>query len=254
MRNILLEIEYDGSAYAGWQVQLCRSSLVARRSQRTIQGVIEKTLQRILQERVHLIASGRTDAGVHAKAQTANFKTISKIPLDKLQLALNGNLPEDIAIINIEERPLKFHSRFDAKSKIYRYSILNRRYPSSLLRRCVYFYPHPLDVKLIRQEAAVLVGRHNFRSFQAADKIERDPVKNIKKITISKNKDGLIAIDIEADGFAYNMVRNIVGTLIEIGRKRFKKGALKKILLAKDRRLAGPTVPARGLCLVKVNY
>lgn len=247
MRNLCLEIEYDGTAYAGWQVQL-------RRSQRTIQEEIEKTLRKILQEKVHLIASGRTDAGVHARAQVANFKTKSTILPDKLQLALNGNLPEDIAVINIKEKPLGFHSRFDAKSKIYRYSILNRRYPSAIARHSVYFYPHSLDVQLMRQEAGVLLGRHNFRSFQAADKMERCPVKTIKKINIAKNKDGIINIDIEASGFAYNMVRNISGTLIEIGRKRFKKGDLKKILLAKDRKLAGPTVPAKGLTLLQVNY
>ncbi len=253
MRNIRLEIEYDGTAYAGWQFQI--SNIKYQKSKlKTIQETIEKTLQKILREKVRLIVSGRTDAGVHAKAQVANFKTKSKIPLDKLQLALNGNLPKDIAIINIGEKPLRFHSRFDARSKTYRYSILNRRFPGALLRRFVYFYPHPLGLKLMRQEAKVLLGRHNFKSFQAADKINRSPLKTVKKINITKNKEGLINIDIEADGFAYNMVRNIVGTLIETGRKRFKKGDLKKILLARDRRLAGPTVPAKGLTLLKVNY
>lgn len=255
MRNIRLEIEYDGTRYQGWQVQAGHK--VARsqsRKLKTIQETIERTLQRILQEKVRLIVSGRTDAGVHAQAQVANFKTSSKIPLDKLQLALNGILPEDIAIINIEEKPLRFNSRFDAKSKVYRYSILNRRYPCALSRHTVFFYPYALALKLMQQESKCLLGRHNFKSFQASDKMERSPVKTIKKINITKNKEGLINIDIEAGGFAYNMVRNIVGTLIEIGRKRFKKGDLKKILLAKNRKSAGPTAPAKGLTLLKVNY
>ncbi|MFH0935300.1 MAG: tRNA pseudouridine(38-40) synthase TruA [Candidatus Omnitrophota bacterium] len=243
-RNLKLEIEYDGTNYAGWQVQ---------NSNKTIQSVIEKTLQRILQEKVHLIVSGRTDSGTHALAQVANFKTKSKIPPDKLRLALNSWLPADIAISKAEEKALDFHSRFDAKSKIYRYSILNRPHPSPLQRKAVYFYRHPLNVSLMRKESKVLLGRHNFKSFQAVDKTERNPVRTIKNIRITVDN-GLVCIDIEAGGFLYNMVRNIAGTLIEIGRGRFKPGDLKRILLGRDRRLAGPTVPARGLCLMKVNY
>lgn len=246
MRNLRLEIEYDGSNYAGWQIQSkCRV--------RTIQQVIEETLRSILQEKIKLIVSGRTDAGVHAKAQVVNFFTHSKISLPKLKLALNGILPEDIKVIRIKNEALNFHSRFSAKSKLYRYTILNRDYSSPLLRNTVYFYPHPLDVKLMRKEASVLLGKHNFRAFQASQGKEKNPVKIIKKIDISQ-KDNFIYIDIEADGFLYNMVRNIVGTLIEIGRGRFAEGSLKKILRLKDRRLAGQTAPASGLCLLKVRY
>lgn len=252
MFNYKLEIEYDGSNYCGWQVQnQCKV--------KTIQEAIEKTLEKILREKIKLIGSGRTDAGVHALCQVANFKTNAKISLKKLQRALNSLLPDDIAITGIEEVNLNFHSRFDAKSKIYRYLILNRGCPSPFLRNRVYFYPYPLDIKLMRQEAQYLLGKHDFKAFCAAGSNTKDTIRTIKYITIKKasyelKKSPLITIEIEAAGFLYNMVRNIIGTLIEIGRGRLKKGELKKILLAKDRRFAGPTAVARGLCLRKVNY
>jgi tRNA pseudouridine38-40 synthase len=246
MRNLKLKIEYDGTNYCGWQVQKGHQL-------KSIQEVIEKTLQRILQEKIKLIASGRTDAGVHALGQVANFKTNSKIALEKLQRALNGLLPQDIAIKSIEEAPLDFHSRFSAKSKVYRYSVLNRDYPSALLRNRVYYFPYPLNLGLMRKEAKALLGRHNFKSFQASDKKEREAVRSIKSIKIKKDKD-LLHLEIEADGFLYNMVRNIVGTLLEIGRGKFPPASAARILKAKDRRLAGPTLPACGLCLLKVKY
>lgn len=246
-RNIKLTLEYDGTNYCGWQVQS------RNKRKKSIQEALEKTLRKILQEKIKLIASGRTDAGVHAKAQVANFHTRSQIPPDKLQRAANSLLPKDIVITKIEAVHKGFHSRFDAKSKLYRYAILNRPYPSARLRNTVYFYPHPLNIKLMQGESGVLLSRHNFKSFQASEKKKRNPVRTIKKIKVTKDKD-LICIDIEADGFLYNMVRNIAGTLIEVGRGRLKKGELKKILLAKDRRLSGPTVPAKGLFLMKVNY
>jgi len=251
MRNLKLQVEYDGTNYCGWQVQ--RGQKSQRHKKLSIQEVIEKTLRKILQEKVNLIASGRTDAGVHAKAQVANFKTNSAIPLEKLQKALNGLLPDDITISKIEEAALNFHSRFAVKSKLYRYTILNRPFPSAFLANTAYFYPYPLNVKIMQKEARKLLGRHNFKAFQASDIQKRNPIKTIKKIEVAKEKD-LIYIDIEADGFLYNMVRNIVGTLIEIGRTRFSSESLNRILYSKDRRLAGPTAPAKGLCLLKVRY
>jgi tRNA pseudouridine38-40 synthase len=264
MRNLKLTVEYDGTDYCGWQIQnRCplplpdRQAGVARCP--SIQETIEKILRKILQEKIHLIASGRTDAGVHAQAQVANFKTKSNVSLVKLQRALNGLLPGGISISKIEEAPFDFHSRFAAKSKVYRYSILNRKYPCALLRNRVYFYPYPLDIKLMRQEARCLSGRHDFKAFCASASNTKNTIRTIKKITIRKTNHGLnngplIIIDIEADGFLYNMARNIVGTLMEVGRGRFPQGSLKKILNSKDRKLAGPTVPACGLCLLKVEY
>jgi len=246
-RNLRLEIEYDGTNYCGWQTQ---KNL---RHRKTIQDAIEKTLRKIIQEEIHLIVSGRTDAGVHARAQVVNFKTSRAISAKKLQIALNGLLPDDIAVRKISEAPLDFHSRFDAKSKLYRYVILNRPYSAPLLRKEVYFYPHPLNISLMRREAKALLGRHNFRSFQATEKKEKNPFKSIKKIGITR-KGPFLRIDIEADGFLYNMMRNIVGTLISVGRGRLPKGSLKRILMAKDRRAAGQTAPARGLSLIKVRY
>jgi len=254
MRNIKLTIEYDGTNYCGWQVQ-------SRHAPKSIQETIEKTLSKILQEKIRLIASGRTDAGVHALAQVANFKTNSNIALDKLKRALNGNLPDDIAINKIEEVNLDFHSRFHAKSKIYRYTILNRGWPSPLLRNTVYCYPYLLDIRLMQKEAECLLGKHDFKAFCASGSSTQTTIRTIKNISISSKPCTLypvpctfITIDIEADGFLYNMVRNIVGTLIEIGRGRFPRGGVKKILRSKNRKLAGPTVPACGLCLLKVTF
>ncbi|MFH0913630.1 MAG: tRNA pseudouridine(38-40) synthase TruA, partial [Candidatus Omnitrophota bacterium] len=203
MRNIKLTIEYDGTRYAGWQDQ--------GKKHKTIQQALEMALGKILHERVMVIGSGRTDAGVHALAQVANFKTDSGIKLEKLRGGLNAVLPQDIVITGIEEVGLGFHSRFCAKAKVYRYTICNRRSRPVLSRGKVYFIARPLDLKLMQREARVLLGRHNFKSFQASGKIERNPVKRIKKIKLANDKD-LLYIDIEANGFLYYMVRNIVGT------------------------------------------
>ena len=246
MRNLKITIEYDGTDYAGWQIQKSHTS-------KTIQETIEKALHKILQEKIRLIGSGRTDAGVHALAQVANFTTASKIGLGKLRRALNGNLPVDIRISKIEEVDFKFNSRFSAKSKVYRYTILNRAFSSPLLKNTTHFLHCPLNLALMQKEARAISGRHDFASFTASGGKKRNPVKTIKKIKITR-KNNLISIEIEADGFLYKMVRNIVGTLIEIGKGRFSKGSLKKILAAKDRKMAGPAAPARGLLLVKVKY
>ncbi len=253
MRNIKLTIEYDGKKYAGWQAQNIRKSKAASRKVRTIQETMEKAIQKILHERIRLIVSGRTDAGVHAFGQVANFKTDSGISVKKLSLALNAVLPDDISVIKAEETDADFHSRFSVKSKVYRYVILNRPSRPAVLRDMIYFFSHPLDLNIMRKEAKALLGRHNFKSFQAADKKERNAFRTIKDLNITR-ENGLIYIDIEGDGFLYNMIRNIVGTLIEAGRGKFPRGSMRKILLAKNRKLAGPTVPAKGLCLMRVKY
>ncbi len=253
MRNLKINIEYDGTHYCGWQAQNS-SQLSAHSLQRkTIQATIEKALQEILREKVRLVASGRTDAGVHALGQVANFKTTSPIDLERLHLGVNALLPRDIAIKCIEEVPLKFHSRFNAKSKIYRYTIFNRKFNSPLLRHYAKFCFFPLDLGLMRREAKYLLGRHNFKAFQASDGIEKNPFRTVKMVKISR-KGEIVHIEIEADGFLYNMARNIVGTLIEIGRGRFPPGSMQKILRSKSRSLAGPTAQACGLCLIEVKY
>jgi tRNA pseudouridine38-40 synthase len=248
MRNLKLEIEYDGTHYCGWQVQGRRNG-----KKKSIQEVLEKTLRNILNEKIQTIVSGRTDAGVHALAQVVNFKTTRPIPLFRLKYALNCLLPGDISVSKIKEVPLDFHSRFKAKSKTYRYTILNRAHPSALLRNMVYFCPYALNLSLMRKESRFLLGKHDFKAFQTADKKERSSVRVVKKISIAKKRD-FVYIIIQADGFLYNMVRNIAGTLIEIGKGRLAFGSLKKIMDSRNRRYAGPTAPAKGLSLVKVDY
>jgi len=246
LRNIKLVIEYNGARYCGWQVQ-------PNTKKKSIQARIEGVLSKILSEKVKLIVAGRTDAGVHALAQVANFHTGSNIDLEKLNLALNGLLPHDIKISAIQEVGSNFHSRFSSKAKLYRYTILNRRHSSPLMQGKVFFYPHSLNLRAMRRESRALLGKHDFSSFQASLGKDKNPVKTIKKLSIIRRKD-LIYIDIEADGFLYNMVRNIAGTLIQVGNGRLKEGELSGILSAKDRRRAGRTLPAAGLCLVQVRY
>ena len=244
MRNIKLTIRYDGTNYSGWQSQ---------KNGRAIQDVIQDAIGKITGEYSHLTGSGRTDAGVHALAQVANFKTRSKIPLKNLRMALNSALPKDIVIYRAEEALSKFDAQRSAKSKLYRYVIMNNNFVDPFLRRYVTKCFYQLDIERMRQAAKYLIGRHDFRSFQAADGIERNSVRTIRNITIEKELD-LIYIDIEANGFLYNMVRNISGTLVEAGRGKFSVKSVKEILLKKDRRCSGPTMPAKGLRLVQVNY
>jgi len=261
MRNIRIQIEYDGTNYAGWQAQN-KKKLGARSwelgaaspRKKTIQQAIEQVLYKILREKVKLIASGRTDAGVHALAQVANFRTRSLISAERLRKALNALLPADIVVSIVKDAPSDFHSRFSAKSKVYRYSILNRPYPSALLRGRAYYLAYPLDFELMRREAAALSGRHDFSAFCAGSSAVKNKFRRVKAISLKKRKGGVIDLEIEADGFLYNMVRNIAGTLIEAGRGRFKKGDIKRILRSRDRKLAGPCASAGGLYLVKVKY
>jgi tRNA pseudouridine38-40 synthase len=248
MRNLRLELEYDGTHYCGWQVQGRNSG-----RKRSIQEALEKTLRIILNEKIRTIVSGRTDAGVHALGQVANFRVKSNIPLHRLKYALNCLLPKDISVNDIKEVSATFHSRFRARSKTYRYAILNREHPSALSRNTAYFYPYPLNLSFMRREARCLIGSHDFKSFQAADKKERGSVRTIKKINIAKRGD-FVYIDIQADGFLYNMARNIAGTLIKIARGKAERGSLKNILDSRDRKYAGPTAPAKGLTLLKVYY
>jgi tRNA pseudouridine38-40 synthase len=206
-----------------------------------------------LAEEGRIIASGRTDAGVHARAQVANFKTDTNIPAGRLKQALNSLLPEDIVITKAQEADLGFHARFSAKAKIYRYTILNQAGPSAIWRNFAYFVPDELDFKSMQKAARLLLGRHDFRSFQASDKKPRSSIRTIEKIRVSR-QGNFILIDIQANGFVYKMVRNIVGTLIEIGRKSKSPKNIQRILALRNRKFAGPTVPGQGLCLLRVKY
>jgi len=250
LKNILLKIEYDGTDYKGWQTQRVFGS---RSKTKTIQQTLENVLIKILKEPVKLFASGRTDSGVHAQGQIANFKTHTQIPLTKLKIALNSLLPCDIRIKTVKQVGLDFHARYDAKSKVYQYAILNKSEHSVFTRNFSTHIRYPLDIGLMRKEARAFLGKHDFKSFQASDKRVRNSVRTIKMISVKKQR-GYIYIDICADGFVYNMVRNIVGTLIEVGRGKLQAGSIKRILKAANRKYAGPTASARGLRLLKVNY
>jgi len=244
MRNIKLTIEYDGTNHAGWQVQ---------KNAKTIQEVLEDALRKILQRKVVLYSSGRTDSGVHAQAQVANFKSDTKLSCDSIVRALNSCLPEDIAIKKAQDVPLSFHSRFSAKSKLYRYTILNSKTRSPLARHFSCHIPYKLDIKAMRLAAKHIIGRRDFKSFQATDKIKRPSVRTIKNISIKKPGD-FIYIDVEADGFLYRMVRNIVGTLLDAGRGKIRHNDVKAVIKTCDRTKSGPTAKPLGLCLIKVKY
>lgn len=253
MPNIRLTIAYDGTHYAGWQVQ---------KNAKTIQSEIEKALKKIFREKIKLIGAGRTDSGVHARAQVANFKTKQTtslpgtyVPGREVVNAINGNLPEDISITAAKKVPSKFHSRFDARAKLYRYTILNGRIDDPFTKKYYYKVPYRLNVSLMKKEARALLGKHDFKSFQAKSDLSKikNTVRTIRRIGIGKEKE-FIRIEVEGDGFLHNMVRNVAGTLIEIGRGYFPQGSMRKILAVRDRTKAGPTAPARGLILIKVKY
>lgn len=245
MRNIKLIIEYDGTEFAGWQVQ---------KGRRTVQGLIERALQKVLGERVNLIASGRTDSGVHALGQAANFKTNSKLAAEKIKKALNANLADDVVVKDCSEVPLRFNARYCAKAKLYRYAMYNGPGRLAISRQYAYRVPYRLSVGLMKKEAKALTGRRNFKSFHASGRPVKNFVRHIRRIDVKKDKNNFVYIDIEANGFLYNMARNIVGTLVEVGRGRLPLGSAQRILNAKDRRAAGPTMPAKGLCLMKVTF
>jgi len=244
MRNIKLIIQYEGTRYAGWQFQ---------KNAKSIQEVIQNAIRKITGEKANLIGSGRTDAGVHAEAQVANFRTRSGIPLKNLQMALNSALPDDIVISKMEEVGFRFNAQHDAKSKLYRYTIVNNDFVNPLLRRYAAKCFYKIDINLMGKAAKILVGRHDFTSFQTMDGEEKGAIRTIEYIKFEKFED-IVYIYMKANGFLYNMARSIVGTLIEVGRGKFSLDCVKEILEKKDRRLSGPTMPAKGLCLVKVNY
>jgi tRNA pseudouridine38-40 synthase len=245
MRNIKLLIEYDGTHYHGWQVQ--PNAL-------TLQEVIQKKIEMMTRHPVHLNASGRTDAGVHALGQVASFTTSTKIPVPAFRHGLNSLLPPDIIIKSAEEVDENFHPQFRAKRKTYRYVILNRELPSAIYRNYSWHLPKPLDIAAMQEASQNLIGRQNFSSFQATDSEPTNPVREIFKAEWSMKKEVFLCFTIEADGFLKHMVRNIVGTLAEVGRGKISSDEFYKILLAKDRRRAGMTAPPQGLFLLEVQY
>ncbi len=243
-KNIKLTIEYDGTAYHGWQRQPRHIS---------IQQVIKEKIEIIAKEKINLIGASRTDAGVHALGQVTNFRTESRMDEGEWLRALNSLLPSDIVIKKTETVPFDFHSRFSARGKQYKYLILNQPVPSALNRNYAWHIPYPLKITGMRKAARFLIGRHNFSSFRASSCSAKNPVRTIKRLTITK-KDSFIQFTIEADAFLHHMVRNIVGTLVYVGMGKLLPTQIENILKSKDRRLAGKTAPPHGLYLVKVKY
>ena len=243
MRNIKLTIQYNGKNYCGWQKQ--NDSL-------GVQGTIEQAIKEITREDVKITGSGRTDAGVHALGQVANFNTESSIPIEKIPSALNSKLPKDISIINAEEMPLDFHSRYCAKGKTYRYMIYNNSYRTPIYNSISYFVKYDLDLEKMQKEAKSLIGTYDFKGFMSSGSSVKDTVRTIYDIQIIKQED-LIVIEVQGNGFLYNMVRIIVGTLVDIGRGRINSD-MSSIIESKSRSMAGHTAPAQGLFLKKVDY
>jgi len=242
-----MTFEYDGAGFCGWQAQ--------GQGERTVQGELEAVFLKIFKQRVHAVASGRTDSGVHAHGGVVSFKAPTRMKPLEVQKALNSLLPADIAVLDVKEVKADFHAQYSVKEKTYRYTVLNRKCRSAFLRDRVYFYPYPLNVARMRKASEHLIGRHDFKSFQAYDPLraDRQTVRTIKKITIKKEGD-LIYIDVTADGFLYKMVRNIAGTLLAIGSGQLPLEDMPKILKAKNRETAWDTAPAEGLSLMGVKY
>ncbi len=244
MRRIFLEIAYDGTNYSGWQVQ---NNAVS------VQETIDRALSEWLSEEIHTIGASRTDAGVHAKGNVAVFDTKSQIPADKFAFGLNSRLPDDICIQESFEVPMEFHPRFTETVKTYEYKILNRKFPDPTRRNDSLFYYGRLDVDAMNEAASYLVGPHDFKSFCAVNHDANTTVRTIYSAIVDKEGD-MITFQITGNGFLYNMVRIIAGTLIEVGKGRIRPENIKNIMEARDRQKAGPTAPAHGLTLVEIEY
>jgi tRNA pseudouridine38-40 synthase len=247
MSVVRLTIEYDGTDYHGWQRQPAAA---------TIQGTIESAIHRISGGHAAVVGAGRTDAGVHASAQVAHFQTRVSLAPDAWRRALNAVLPADIKVIAVDAVPDSFHARFSATRKRYQYRVFNRQAPSPLERRTTWHVPYRLNLTAMRRAAASLVGTHDFRAFEGSDRSHgatRDTRCRLTRCAINKQGD-LVRIDVQGNRFLKYMVRNIVGTLVEIGLARRASNDVAHILRSRDRRRAGVTAPARGLTLVAVQY
>lgn len=260
MRNIRLRIAYDGSPYVGWQVQPNGPS---------IQATVERAIGRLTGEQVSVLAAGRTDSGVHALGQVASFRTSSMIPGDRFATALQKFLPADIVALDSDEVPLEFHATFSAVRKRYRYIICNQRTILPFVRRYAYQYSFALDVDAMHEAAQALIGTHDFRSFETQFPNKATSVRTVMECSVRRTSGWpmwnvapgeasgtgpYIWLDIVANGFLYNMVRTIAGTLLRTGRGFWDASDVRRIIAAQDRGHAGDTAPACGLYLVQVDY
>lgn len=246
MRNIRIIVEYDGTNYSGWQIQ---------KNAPSVQEEIQKAIKKVTGEEVNIIGAGRTDAGVHAKGQTANFNTNSRIPSDRFAWALNSSLKDDIVIKESEEVFQSFHSRYDAKSKIYSYTIHRGIFPPAMMRNYVYHVNcgRHMDMQELKKAAECFIGTHDFRGFMATGSSVTDTVRTIYSIKIHEDEE-YIKIFYHGNGFLYNMVRIITGTILHASIGKIKAAQIPDIIKKGSRESAGITVPAHGLCLEKVYY
>ena len=244
MKNIKLTIEYDGTGFSGWQTQP---------NARAVQDVVSAGIQQLTGEKVDLTGSSRTDAGVHALGLSANFHTSSNIPPERFAYALNTALPEDVVIRKSEEVETDFHARFDAKGKKYRYLFLNSLYPSALMRYRAYHIQHTLNFDAMQKAVGYFLGTHDFSAFRASGSDVKTSERTITWVSLAKKED-IIEFEIMGDGFLYNMVRIIAGTMVDVGKERIKPEDVPGIIMDKDRKKAGRTAPAHGLYLVEVFY
>lgn len=245
MRNIKLTIEYDGKDFNGWQKQPNKLN---------IQGEIERAIESITREKVELMASGRTDAGVHALGQVANFKTNSKIPIDKFAIAINSNLKKSILIKSAEEVDEKFHSRLTCKRKTYRYIINNSNMGTAVYRNLETHIPTKLNLENMKKAIKFFEGEHDFKAFKASGTSSKSSVRKIYKAEIIEKEENRIFIELTGNGFLYNMVRIISGTLVDVGMGKILPEQIPDIINSKDRNKAGKTLQPQGLYLVKVEY
>ena len=244
MRNLRLDICYDGTRYRGWQR--------LPGAEQTIQGKLEQTLSRILGEEIEISGSGRTDAGAHAVGQVANFHCESSMACEEVLSQLRRYLPEDIGIYSCKEVSPRFHARLNAKNKTYRYRVWNSDAPCVFARRFVYVLPETLDLDAMRQAAAQFLGEHDFSAFCANKKMKKSTVRRIDELQIHRDGNELV-FTVTGDGFLYNMVRIMVGTLLEVGQGKRRVSDIPALFGGK-REDAGYLVPAQGLCLMEVNY
>lgn len=245
MRNIKLTIEYDGKEFNGWQKQPDKLN---------IQGSIEQAIKQVTGENVELNASGRTDAGVHAYGQVANFKTNSSIPIDKIPIAINTKLKRTIRIISAEEVDERFHSRLTCKRKTYRYIINNSEFPSAIYRNLETHIPQKLDINKMKQASKYFEGEHDFKAFKASGTSSKSSVRIIYKLEVKEMPENRIYIEVTGNGFLYNMVRIIAGTLVDVGIEKIKPEEIKDIIELGKRELAGKTLQPNGLYLLNVEY
>ena len=245
IKNFKITIEYDGTRYHGWQRQ---------KKDRTIQEEIEKAVLTITDQKVSLTGSGRTDAGVHAYAQVANFKCETHLGSQDLFGGLNSLTADDIVIRGCEEVAASFHARYDVKSKTYVYKILNRPNPAAIGRQYAWHIRKKMNLEALRAASAHLIGSHDFKAFEGAGSPRAHTTRSVFKASLAEEQDGYLAFEIEADGFLRFMVRNIVGTLVDVGLGKISPADFKGILESKDRDRAGATAPAHGLFLKNVTY